>query len=54
MKRVASPRHGRRMLQRTLRALSSPRSTARRIEGRVAIAVLVAVGRLAQRLGPAA
>jgi hypothetical protein len=54
MKRVSQPRPERRVLQRTLRVLSSPPRTAQRIDGRVANAVLWAVGRLAQRLGPAA
>jgi hypothetical protein len=53
MKRVTTPRRGRRALQHTLRILS-PRRTAERVEGRVTQAVLWAVSRLAQRLGPAA
>jgi hypothetical protein len=53
MKRVSTPRRGRRVLQHTLRVLS-PRRTAQRVDARVALAVLWAVGRLAQRLGPAA
>jgi hypothetical protein len=53
MKRVTTPRRGRRALHHTLRILS-PRHTVQRVEGRVTQAVLWAVSRLAQRLGPAA
>jgi hypothetical protein len=53
MKRVPIPRRGRRVLHGTLRILS-PRQAAQRVEGRVTQAVLWAVSRLAQRLGPAA
>ena len=53
MKRVSTPRRGRRALLRTLRILF-PRRAGQRLDGRVALAVLWAVSRLAQRLGPAA
>jgi hypothetical protein len=53
MKRVSTPRRGRRVLNRTLRILS-PRRVAQRPDGRVELAVLWAVTRLAERLGPAA
>ena len=54
MKRTSNTRRGRPVLQRTLRILASPRRTAERLDSRVALAVLWAVSRLAQRLGPAA
>lgn len=53
MKRVSTPRRGRRVLHRTLRILS-PRRATEPPDGRVKLAVLWAVTRLAERLGPAA
>ncbi len=51
MKRSRSSRRGRRNLTRTVRALEA-RAMAR-VDGRVTLAVLWALGRLAMRLGPA-
>jgi hypothetical protein len=53
MKRVSTPRREPRQLLPRLRDLSARRA-AQRFDGRVALAVLWAVTRLAQRLGPAA
>jgi len=53
MKRNSGSRRVRRTLHRTLRIVT-PRLGGPRVDGRVALAVLWALGRLAQRLGPAA
>jgi hypothetical protein len=53
MKRVKPARRARRSLRHTMRVLA-PRLHPERMDGRVALAVLWALGRLAQRLGPAA
>ncbi|HTR97106.1 MAG TPA: hypothetical protein VMH61_04325 [Candidatus Acidoferrales bacterium] len=51
MKRRKSPRRERRVISPRLRLL--PRVVHPRVNGRVALSVMTALGRLAQRLGPA-
>jgi hypothetical protein len=52
MKRSRQARRGRRILHRTIQAFA-PGHAAARVDGRVTLAVLWALGRLALRLGPA-
>ena len=52
MKRIRTPRRSPRSLRRTLGTIVPSLSVAR-VDGRVTLAVLWALGRLAQRLGPA-
>ncbi len=53
MKRSRTPRRARPSLRRTLGTIL-PRLGVTRVDGRVTLAVLWALDRLAQRLGPAA
>jgi hypothetical protein len=52
MKRIRQPRRARRVLQRTARVFGHGNALAR-VDGRVTLAVLWAVSRLALKLGPA-
>ena len=52
MKRSRNPRRAPRGLRRTLGTIV-PHLSAARVDARVTLAVLWALGRLAQRLGPA-